>query len=89
MGFLFIYSFYGIILARILNMFTGYYHRGLSAFLLLSGVGGWLILRGITENTTFLKGLLKVPSWLLIITGLILQVPTIWYIHLGIKAGFF
>ncbi len=65
------------------------YFRGLVVFLLVSLIGFWLILRAIQGRRQFLNGLLNVPSWLLIITGIILQGPLVGYIYLGIRAGFY
>jgi hypothetical protein len=53
----------------------------------VSGLGIWLMRRGIVRDTRFIGGLLKVPVWLLILIGILLQVPLIWYIFLGFRAG--
>jgi len=65
------------------------YVGGFIVFLLVSLVGFWLILRAIQGRNQFLNGLLNVPSWLLIIAGIILQGPLVGYIYLGIRAGFY
>ena len=65
------------------------YFAGFFVFLLVSLIGFWLILRAIQGEDQFLNGLLNVPSWLLIITGIILQAPFVGYIYLGIRAGFY
>jgi hypothetical protein len=65
------------------------YHRGLIVFLFLSILGVWLLVRAIKKDTKFLNGLLKLPTWFLVASGILLQMPTAVYIYLGIKAGFF
>jgi hypothetical protein len=65
------------------------YCGGFFVLLLVSLIGFWLILRAIKRENQFLNGLLNVPSWLLIITGMILQGPLVGYIYLGIRAGFY
>ena len=65
------------------------YVEGFIVFLLVSLIGFWLILRAIQGRIQFLNSLLNVPSWLLIITGIILQGPLVGYIYLGIRAGFY
>jgi len=48
--------------------------------------------RAIQKDTQFLHGLLKVPLWLLVISGVLLQGPLIIYIYityLGIRSGLF
>jgi hypothetical protein len=65
------------------------YGGGLLVFLFHSVVGVWLIVRAFKKDTKFLHGLLKVPPWLLAISGVLLQVPAVIYIYLGIRAGFF
>lgn len=70
-------------------LFYIWYHRGLLVFLFLSIIGIWLIVRANRKDTRFLNDLLKVPAWLLVVSGVLLQVPTLIYIYLGIRAGFF
>jgi hypothetical protein len=65
------------------------YFGGFFVFLCLSLIGFWLILRAIQGKQQFLNGLLNVPSWLLIITGIIFQAPFLCYTYLGIRAGFY
>ena len=65
------------------------YFEGFFVFLLVSLIGFWLILLAIRRENQFLNGLLNVPSWLLIVTGIILQVPLMGYIYLGMRAGFY
>ena len=65
------------------------YFGGFVVFLFVSLIGFWLILRAIQGRNQFLNGLLNVPSWLLIITGIILQAPFVGYIYLGIRVGFY
>ena len=70
---------------------SGYirYLGGLLVFLVVSSIGFWLILRAIRGENQFLNGLLNVPSWLLIATGIVLQGPLVGYVYLGIRAGFY
>jgi len=70
-------------------LFYIWYHRALLVFLFLSVIGIWLIVRSFKKETQFLNGLLKIPPWLLAVSGVLLQVPTVIYLFLGIKAGFF
>jgi len=67
----------------------GRYFYGFLVFLLVSLVGFWLILRAIQRENQFVNGLLNVPSWLLIVAGIILQGPLVGYIYLGMRAGFY
>lgn len=69
-------------------LFYIWYYRGLLVFLFLSLIGIWLIVRAFKKNTKFLNGLLKLPTWFLVASGTLLQMPTAVYIYLGIKAGF-
>ena len=70
-------------------LFYIWYYRGLLVFLFLSVIGIWLIVRTFKKETQFLNGLLKIPPWLLAVSGVLLQVPTVIYLFLGIRAGFF
>ena len=70
-------------------LFYKRHYRGLLVFLFLSIIGIWLIMRAKRKDTRFLNGLLEVPVWLLFIIGVFLQVPTVIYIYLGIRVGFF
>jgi len=65
------------------------YDEGFIFFLLVTLMGFWLILPAIQGRNQFLNGLLNVPSWLLIIAGIILQGPLVGCIYLGIRAGFY
>ena len=65
------------------------YLFGLLVFIAISAIGIWIIIVSLQGHRTFLKGLLKVPGWLLFGAGMILQVPTVWYIYVGMKAGLF
>ena len=65
------------------------YYGGFLVFLFLSIIGIWLIVRAIRKDIRFFNGLLKVPAWLVAASGVLLQVPTLTYIYLGIRAGFF
>ena len=65
------------------------YYAGLLLFIFVSIVGISLIMRSMRRDTQLLNRLLKVPVWLLFIIGVFLQVPTVIYIYLGIRAGFF
>ena len=65
------------------------YLFGLLAFTVISCIGIWIIVIALQGRHTFLNGLLRVPIWLLVCIGIALQVPTLWYIYAGIKAGLF
>jgi hypothetical protein len=52
-------------------------------------VGIWILFRGLKGENSFLHGLPKLPSWLLVLLGILLQMPTIGYVYLGIRAGGF
>ena len=70
-------------------LFYIWYHQGLLVFLFLSLIGIWLIVRAFKKETKFLNGLLKISPRLLIVGGVLLQVLTVVYLYLGIRAGFF
>lgn len=69
-------------------LFGDYYH-GLIAFLVISIIGLWGLLRGVKGENKFFNGLINLPNWLLIMTGILLQIPTIAYVYMGISAGAF
>ncbi len=65
------------------------YYAGLVVFLIISIIGMWILFRGVKGENSFFDGLLKLPSWLLVIIGIFLEMPTIGYVYLGIRAGGF
>jgi len=65
------------------------YYEGLVVFLIISIVGIWILFRGLKGENSFYDGLLKPPSCMLVMIGICLQMPTIGYIYLGIRAGAF
>jgi hypothetical protein len=67
----------------------GRYYAGLVVFLIISIIGMWILLRGLKGEDSFLDGLLKLPGWLVVMIGILLQMPTIGYVYLGIRAGAF
>jgi hypothetical protein len=70
-------------------LFYIWYYQGLLVFLFLSLIGIWLIVRTFKKETQFLNGLPKISPRLLVVGGVLLQVLTVVYIYLGIRAGFF
>jgi len=65
------------------------YYEGLVVFLSISIIGAWILFRGLKGENSFFDGLLKLPSWLLVTIGIFLQMPTVGYVYLGIRAGGF
>jgi len=65
------------------------YYGGLVVFLIISIIGIWVLFRGLKRRNSFFDGLLKLPSWLRVMIGIFLQILTIGYIYLGIRAGGF
>ena len=67
----------------------GRYYVGLAVFLIISIIGIWILFRGLKGENSFFDGLLKLPGWFLVMSGIFLQMPTVGYIYLGIRAGAF
>jgi len=65
------------------------YLFGLFAFIVISCIGIWIIIIALQGRRTFLNGLLRVPLWLMLCIGMLLQAPTFCYVYAGIKAGLF
>lgn len=65
------------------------YYKGLVVFLIISVIGIWILFRGLKGENSFFDGLPKIPSWLLVVVGILLQMLTIGYVYLGIRAGAF
>jgi len=73
-------------------MIFGKYVPGCVSSLFLSSIGIWLIVRVIKKDTQFFNDLLKVPLWLRVAGGVLLQGPLIIYSYikyLGIRSGLF
>ncbi len=66
-----------------------WYYGGLVVFLIISIIGIWILFRALKGENSFFDGSLQLPSWLLVITGICLEMPIIGYVYLGIRAGAF
>ena len=63
--------------------------RGLAVVIMGSVFGLRLIYRALTGDAAFLSGTLKIPVWMLLCAGILLQTLMAVYVYLGVRARFF